>query len=109
MGRKIVEGSCKINMLTLTEIDNLVAAERFDEALASLEESLRSSLTPTEHSAVAVELALLYLKINNKLTGKYLEKTAEIDELIKEIEVKERALNNEAAVAKIKEHISSLS
>jgi hypothetical protein len=39
---------------------------------------------------------------------KYLEKTAEIDELIKQIDAKEREIDNELAIAKIKDHINTL-
>jgi transposase len=95
-------------MPTADEIERLVAEERWDEALAVLETSLQTALTPAEHSAAAVELALLYVKINNALTGKYLEKTAEIDELIKQIDAKEREIDNELAIAKIKDHINTL-
>ncbi len=95
-------------MVTAAELETLVAQERWEEALASLEESLRSSLTPEEHTAAAVELALLYVKIDNALTGKYLEKTAEIDELLKQIDVREAEINNEESIAKIKDHIDNL-
>jgi hypothetical protein len=53
-------------------------------------------------------LAFLYAKLTNALAGEYLSRTAEIDALIAEIEKKEKEIANEAAIAKIKEHISKL-
>ncbi len=90
------------------EVDRLVNQEKWDEALVLLGRSLEETLSPEEHSALAVELALLYLKINSVLTGNYLDRTSEIDALVQEIEAKEREIDNEVAVAKVKEHISSL-
>ncbi len=90
------------------EVARLVGQEKWEEALTLLNHSLEEALTPQERSAAAAELALLYLKINAALAGDYLERTEEIDKLIQEIDAKEREIDDEVAIAKIKEHISSV-
>lgn len=95
-------------MLSIGELDTLLASEKYEEAFEKLRASLQEALTPEEHTLAAVELAFLYAKVNNALTGEYLERTAEIDKLIQDIDKKEKEVANESAIAKIKEHISKL-
>jgi hypothetical protein len=95
-------------MLTLAELEHLSSEEKYGEAFEKLRQSLQEALTPEERTEAAVELAFLYAKVTNALAGEYLSRTAEIDALIAEIEKKEKEIANEAAIAKIKEHISKL-
>lgn len=92
-------------MIDTKKLEELLAAEKWDEAKVILEDYFKADWPAEDRGAVLANLASIYLEVNNKIGREYERTLDEAILALKEIKSREKKIDDKIKMAKIKSEI----
>lgn len=95
-----------MNKLDTKKLEKLLTEKKLDEAKALLEDFFHKvELTPEEKGALYVNLAKIYLEVNNRINGQYLKMLDNMLEALKKVDQKGKEINDRIELAVVRSKI----
>lgn len=91
-----------------TKLEQLLTEEKWDEAKKILDQYFQGDLTPEQRGGAYVQLASIYLQVNNRLNRQYEQTLDDALAVLKSINTSEAVAKDTAAVDDAKRQIEKI-